>query len=210
MKRRVLLVVVLLLFFVFITLLTTNYRCINKIISENKYSKNNGRLLLSGLASTFQAWGDDTDNSDEYFISKECFDRLELYNNQDAIDNIREVSQNNLILDKKMLKIDNQRYLYINQCIIMKDVKILYLAYNSFFSGTDEIYQITLLDDKDHIIATSPSFIDVKAGLIAKNYENYFWGIDPELYDKIILNIKITSSEGTSLVDYDYLLYGGI
>jgi hypothetical protein len=207
MKKRILLVVVLLLFLVFITLLTTNYPCINKIISENKYSKNNGRLFLSGLASTFQAWGNDTDNSDEYFISKECFDRLEL-NNQYTNENIIEASKNNLILDKEMLKIDNQKYLYINQCIILKDVKILYLAYNSFFSGTDEIYQITLLDDKDHIIAASPSFIDVKSGLMAKNYENYFWGIDLELYDKIILNIKITSPEGKSLGDCDYLLYG--
>jgi hypothetical protein len=208
MKKRILLVVVLLLFFVFITLLTTNYRCINKIISENKYSKNNGRLLLSGLASTFQAWGDNTDNSDEYFISKECFDRLELYYDQYANENINETSRNNLILDKKILKIDDQRYLYINQCIVLKDVKILYLAYNSFFSGTNDIYQITLLDGKDHIIAASPSFIDVKSGLMVKNYENYFWGIDLELYDQIILNIKITSPEGKSLGEYDYLLYG--
>jgi hypothetical protein len=208
MKRRILLVVALLLFLVLITLLMTNYRCINKIISENKYSKNNGRLLLSGLASTFQAWGDNTDNSDEYFISKECFDRLELYYDQYANENINETSRNNLILDKKMLKIDDQRYLYINQCIVLKDVKILYLAYNSFFSGTNDIYQITLLDGKDHIIAASPSFIDVKSGLMVKNYENYFWGIDLELYDQIILNIKITSPEGKSLGEYDYLLYG--
>jgi hypothetical protein len=61
---------------------------------------------------------------------------------------------------------------------------------------------------KDNIIAVSPSFIDVKSGLMAKNYENYFWGIDFERYDKIILNIKITSPEGSSLGDYDNFLYG--
>ncbi len=209
MKRKgILTVLLLVLFSVFFTLFMTNYRCINKIITENKYSKNNGRLLLTGLASTFQAWGNDTDNSVEYFISKECFDRLELYYNHDANENIREASRNNLILDKKMLEIDNQRFLFLNQCIILKDVKILYLAYNSFFSDIEDIYQITLLDEKNHIIAASPSFIDVTSGLMANNYENYYWGIDLELYDKIILNIKISSPEGMLFGDYDYLLYG--
>lgn len=163
---------------------------------------------MYSMASTFEAWANnDVDNSNPFLVSEECFDRLDLYNSHNSGDNLIEASKNNLVLDKTWITNEDGRRLFINQCIILKDVKILYITYNVLFPSANEIYQISLLDGNGNTIAASPSFIDVKESLMIKNYENYFWGIDLDLNDKIVLSISISTPEGTLISRYDHVIY---
>jgi len=189
-----------------IIVVTTNYTCMSKIYSENRYQKDNGMNLLYGLASTFNAWGNDTDTSNSYFISKECFDSFGSFDSVSAMDNISGASENNIVLDNEMIKI-NRNMILINQCIILKDVKVLYLTYNTFFSNTKKIFKISLLDNKNNVIAEAPSFTDVTTSLMIRNYENYFWGIDFDKYKIITLHIEVYTEEGDFQYYYDHLLF---
>jgi len=199
-------VTVLIFFSLIIIVVTTNYTCISKVYTENRYRKDNGLNLLSGLASTFNAWGNDIDTSNSYYKSKECFDNFGPYNSVSTGVNINEASKNNIILDNKMIKI-NSNIILINQCIILKDVKVLYLTYNTFFSDAKKTFKISLIDNMNNIIADAPSFTDIKTGLMLRNYENYFWGIDFDKYKMITLHIEVYSEEGNFLYDYDHLLF---
>jgi hypothetical protein len=198
---------IILIISAFLIIVMINLNSINRIRLENKYSNNNGRLLMYGMASTFQAWSNNSvDNSKEFLISKECFDRLDLYDSQHSNDNLIEASKNNLILDKRWINLGERRG-FINQCIILKDVKILYLTYNTLFPNAKEIFQTSLKDDRGNIIAASPSFNNVTSSLMLENYENYFWGVDLDLYDKIVLNFRISSPDGALISYYDQVIY---
>jgi hypothetical protein len=45
------------------------------------------------------------------------------------------------------------------------------------------------------------------AGLMINNFENYFWGIDFDKYDKIILHIEVTSKDDKYMYEYDQYIY---
>ncbi len=200
--KKVICVVSILILLIPFILVIINYNSLSKIRTENKFSKKNGLQLMSGLASTFEAWGDDVDISKGYSISKECFDRLDLYHSTKLLDNLIEASKNNLFLDRKVINMGQHRVLYINQGIFLKDVKILYLTYNTLFPRGNEIYQISLVDDVGNTIATTPSLIDISSSPMLTNYENFFWGVDLDLYEKAILNISVVSPEGKLLSEY--------
>lgn len=187
-------------------ILVTNYTCIRKIHVENNYQKENGSLLLSGLASTFDAWGNNIDKSNSYFISKKCFESFGPLSSWSG-NNLRKASKNNRILEGRILKLGKTRKIYINQCILLKDVKILYLAYNTFLSDTKNVFTIALYDNMNNIIAKAPSFTDIQTSWVLRNYENYFWGIDFDKYTSINLQIEVYSPEGKLIEAYDHLLF---
>jgi hypothetical protein len=206
-SRKIIMTIFSILILVILFIIFTNYSCIKKNIIENKYKKDNGGLLIYGLASTFDAWGNSLDTSFEYLESKECIDNLGNINREEATIKIKEVSKNNIIVSKEALKTTSKNTIFINQCILLKDIKVLYLTYNTFFSDTNKSINISLYDDMGNKISDKPNYIDIKKGLIMKNSENYFWGINFDKANKIILHIEVYSKQGEFLYDYDQLLY---
>jgi hypothetical protein len=188
-----------------IFILATNYSCIKKISVERNYRKNNGSLLILGLASSFNAWGDKLDTSDAYYRSKKCINQFGNIDSEEGNRKIREASKNNIILNVRAV---GKKTIFINECILLKDIKVLYLTYNTFFSNTKRLIRISLYDDSGNLIAKEPSFTDIKSGMLIRNSENYFWGINFDLYEKLILNVKVYSAQGEYLYEYDQLLYG--
>lgn len=184
-----------------------NYSCIKEILVQNKYRKNNGRLLLYGIASTFNAWGDNLDTSTGFKISKKCVDNLGHINSEEFHKNINNASKNNLIINKKNLKNPKNNSIFINQCIFLRDIKVLYITYNTLFPNKSKEFRISLIDDGGKTIGVEPSLIDTTNGLLMTNYENYFWGIDSDNYQKLILHIEVSSEDGRFLYEYDQLLF---
>lgn len=180
-----------------------NYSCIKEILVQNKYRKNNGGLLLYGIASTFNAWGDNLDTSTGFKISKKCVDNLGHLDNDEFIENIHNASKNNLIINKTNLN----KSIFLNQCIFLKDIKVLYITYNALFPNHNKVFKASLIDNRGNTIAAVPSFTSTTRGLLMTNFENYFWGIDSETFQQLILHVKVSSDDGSLLFEHDQLLF---
>lgn len=204
-KRKVLFICIFtLLGLILFVGIIPNHFCIKEIIIQNRYRKNNGRLLVYGIASAFDAWGNNADKITGYQISKKCVDDLGHIDSEEFGNNINNASKNNLIVNKKNLKNNS---IFINQCIFLRDIKVLYITYNTLFPNNSKLFRISLIDDMGKIIAAEPSFIHTTHDLLITNYENYFWGIDSENFQKLILHIEVSSEDGRFLYEYDQLLF---
>lgn len=177
-----------------------------KIYVQHNYQKNNGRLLVYGLASSFNAWGNYPDASTGFKISKKCIDNLGYLDSEEFSKNIQNVSKNNIIINKKNIN-HLKNSLFINQCILLRDIKVLYLTYNTLFPNTNKIIKISLTDNNGNIIAEEPSFINTTQGLLINNYENYFWGIDYGNYENLVLHVEVSSKYNRFLYEYDQIIY---
>lgn len=118
-----------------------NYSCIKEILVQNKFQKNNGRLLLYGIASTFDTWGDNLDTSTGFKISKKCIDNLGHIDSEEFYKNIDNASKSNLIINKTNLK----NSIFINQCIFLRDIKVLYITYNALFPNHNKVFKASLI-----------------------------------------------------------------
>lgn len=180
-----------------------NYSCIKEILVQNKFQKNNGRLLLYGIASTFDTWGDNLDTSTGFKISKKCIDNLGHIDSEEFYKNIDNASKNNLIINKTNLK----NSIFINQCIFLRDIKVLYITYNALFPNHNKVFKASLIDNRGNAIAAVPSFTSTTRGLLMTNFENYFWGIDSETFQQLILHVEVCSDDGSLLFEHDQLLF---
>ena len=206
-KIRIAILVTICFILVFVFVITTNYSCLERMSVEHNYQKDNGFDLIITIASIFDSWGDNVDTSNGYYISQKCINNYgDLYTDE-ALIKMKEASKNNIRLDNELTKASSNKTIFINQCIFLKDIKVLYITYNTFFSNNNKLIRLSLFDNIGNIIASEPSWFDNTSGLIVRNSENFFWGIDYDKYEKITLHIKVYSLEQNFLYEYDQLLY---
>ena len=104
---------------------------------EHNYQKENGFPLIVTIASIFDSWGDNVDTSTAYYISQKCINNFGDLSTDEALKKMRKSSENNVKLDNDVTKASSNKTIFINQCILLKDIKVLYITYNSFFSNND-------------------------------------------------------------------------
>ena len=190
-----------------IFVVSTNYSSIERIYVQHRYERNNGFDIMFSLSSTFEAWGDHVDTSVGFKSTQNSITSFgEIYSDE-ALNKMKESSKNNVILDRDLTRKADKKTLIIDQCIFIKDIKVLYITYNTFLSNTNKIIQLSIYDDLGNLIISEPSWFNNTKGLMIHNSENFFWGIDFEKYEKLIIHIKVFSSDNEFLYEYDQALY---
>lgn len=202
MKKRIPMIVSLtLLLFVTITI-ATNYSCLKRLTVAHEYNKENGRSLTYSIASAFEA----PHNIQEYPLTKSAVEKLSLYSTLPYDLSLKEVTKHNLILKGKQKKADGKNIIHIDQCILIKDLKSMYLFYHTYFSDNDNIIHLSLNDANGNLISEA-AFTDEKKGTVLRTSENYFWDIDYEKYEKLILNVKVYTAANKYLYEYHLPLF---
>lgn len=202
MKKRITLLIILSLLLLVTISIATNYSCLKRLTVAYGYNKENGISLTYSIASAFEA----PRNFQDYFLTKSAVEKLGLDNTLQYDVSLKEATKHNLILKGKQKKADGNNIIHIDQCILIKDLKSMYLFYHTYFSDNDNIIHLSLNDPNGNLISEA-AFTDEKKGTILRTSENYFWDIDYEKYEKIILHVKVYTAVNKYLYEYNLPLY---
>ncbi len=202
MKKRMPMIVSLALLLLATISIATNYSCLKRLTVAYGYNKGNGESLTYSIASAFEA----PHNIQGYSLTKSAVEKLGLDNTLQYDVSLKEATKHNLILKGKQKKADGNNIIHIDQCILIKDLKSMYLFYHTYFSDNDNIIHLSLNDPNGNLISEA-AFTDEKKGTILRTSENYFWDIDYEKYEKIMLHVKVYTAANKYLYEYQQPLF---
>lgn len=188
----------------------TNYSCLKKIIIQNNYEKNNGYELMISLVSSFNEWNRKGDFSGErYDIT---LSRIIEISEGDDINSdmvyakIAEITKSNIFLAVDSQKNKGEERIMINQCIILPKIEVLYVTFNTMGWDRSKIIELSLVDQNGNVISSEPDFRLLREGLLIRNTENFFWGINIDDFKELILHVKILSESGSIDSEYGIVL----
>lgn len=186
----------------------TNYSCLKKIIIQNNYKKNNGYELMVSLVSSFNEWNRKGDFSGERYditLSRitEILDGDDI-NSDIVYAKIAEITKSNIFLAVDSQKNKGDERIMINQCIILPKIEVLYVTFNTIGWDRNKIIELSLIDQNGNVISSEPDFRLLREGLLIRNTENFFWGINIDDFKELILHVKILSESGS--IDSEYVL----
>lgn len=201
MKKRIALLLIIIIILLITIFTVTNYRCLNRLKVAHGYSKDKGTTLTYIIASAFQAHGN---GLQDYFLTKSAVEKVGEVNTPQYEISEKEIRKHNIILKGKLKKADGKNIIHIDQCIFLKDINSMYLFYHTYINNN--IIHLSISDTNGSLI-TEAAFTDEKKGTVLRTSENYFWDIDYEKYNKLILTVKIYTNTGDFLYQYNQPLY---